>query len=175
MRYLPIKQQPYCCVPASLCMVLARRGLLGSLTQLRIGQELGLTLPDDGMPEPPAGWGTRIDLPQYSLQNFFTSHKIPLRYDHIFPDSADALAELLLLNLPTDDVLVCFDHRKLYGSGGGHVCVVESIKGDKVSLIETRTGEPNVKEASINRLYQAMVAHGPRNLGGVWLISLVTV
>ncbi len=93
--YIPLTQQPFCCVSTCIQMILLRRGL-PLYSQEEIGYELGLVVPKEYAnlfqkvrtgKKPSAGWGTQINKPNYSLNNFFLKYKIPLKKEY-FPPSA---------------------------------------------------------------------------------------
>lgn len=67
MRYDSITERPFCCVPAVLQMIQAKRGIR-SKSQEEIGWDLGLIVPPEVKsaftkvrtgPEPRAGYGTQ--------------------------------------------------------------------------------------------------------------------
>ena len=70
--YQPISQKPYCCVPASLSMILNRRGIRHE-NQEKIGYDLGLIVSSEKShlftkvrtgKKPLAGYGTQINKKQ---------------------------------------------------------------------------------------------------------------
>src|SRR4051794_40060347 len=103
-RYVPFVQQPYCCVPASLHMVMYRRSM-PLVAQEELGYHLGLVVPpNDGhwywnprisAKRPPAGYGTQIQRAEYSPDAAFERLGVPLRMitrliDHF--DSSDQVS-----------------------------------------------------------------------------------
>jgi hypothetical protein len=177
MRYRPIRQLPFCCVPATLSMILERRGLPVP-SQTELAARLGLVVPPEyesqfpglsSRTAPAAGWGTRIDLPEYSLDACFAALGLPLRYSY-HPTLDKPLLWLQQQIAADQDVIACFDYGTLYGGEGrGHVSAVESIVGSSIKLVETRTA--GFTEVTGVRLLEAAKLHGPGNLGGFWLIS----
>lgn len=86
-KYLPITEQPYCCVPACIQMILLRRNMR-LISQEEIGYDLGLIVPQKYKSlfkkvqmgkKPKAGWGTQTGKPVYSINNFFRKNKINLK------------------------------------------------------------------------------------------------
>src|SRR3989344_1434983 len=129
-RYAPIKQLPFCCVPACISMVLDRRNIsYGS--QEEIGYQLGLAVPKEfsarfpkaRFEKPASGWGTEIQKDAYSLNNFFKKNSFPLKETGFFVDEIRDPKKFLIDNLSKNkDIIVCFNYRVLYGDMGdcGH-------------------------------------------------------
>ena len=74
-KYVPITEQPYCCVPACIQMILLRRGI-PLKSQEEIGYNLGLIVPQRYKnlfgkvrtgKRPKDGWGTQTGKLIYSL------------------------------------------------------------------------------------------------------------
>jgi hypothetical protein len=183
-RYIPITQEPFCCVPASIQMVLLRRNI-PQLSQEEIGYELGLTVPKRYkkiLPmartgkRPPGGWGTQIKKEEYNLNNFFNKHGIPLEETYISPYFVDEDGECLDDFFSKDcDILVCFDYGKLYDkkkSGkNGHVSVLDSLSDGIATVVEPGYDLPKYREVEFKRLLDAMKTRGEDNMGGFWLIK----
>lgn len=182
-RYERVTQLRFCCVPASLQMVLHRRGL-PEFSQEEIGWELGLVVPPDVANQfsrvrvgerGPAGYGTRCDLPEFSVQAFFERNGLPLILHHLAPAEIASLQETLSALLENDcDVLACFDYGVLYGvaelKGCGHVSVINCTHSGMVELVETRPSEPPLRTVEAASLMEAMAIHGAAKLAGLWVI-----
>lgn len=180
-RYVPITQQPFCCVPANIQMVLLRREL-SLLSQEEIGYELGLTVPEDYyelLPnarrgeKPSSGWGTQIQKEEFSLNTFFTKYHYPLIYQFYSPQTIKESKEWVKQQIAADnDLIVCFNYFHLYraGNNGGHVCLIDSVEGDNVILVEPERDFPKYRTVKLSTLIDAMNFHGEVNLGGFWLI-----
>lgn len=180
-KYLPITQQPYCCVTACLQMVMYRRGI-NLIEQEDIAYELGLTVPKNDVhlfkkartgQKPSSGWGTQIQKEEFSVPKFFKNHNILLNFS-IKNDFADAseLRNYLNSHLGDDvDVMLCFDYGVLWETDhrGGHVCIMESIDGDEIVLVDPERNVPKRRIVKIDKLYKAIDFHGPHNSTGVWL------
>ena len=104
-KYINIPQKPYCCVPASISMVLLRHNLL-TLSQEQVGIELGLTIPPKhqkyfsnkvkvSIEMPSAGYGTQLTSTNDLLNKFFRRYKIPLKENYIFSENQKELVEIL--------------------------------------------------------------------------------
>lgn len=182
-RYIALTQSPYCCVPTALLMILIRRNL--PLLQVAdIAYELGLSVPEDmrnlyprarvGV-RPSSGFGTEIQNPKYSLNSFFERHNYPIR--ETYYSSAPSLDTAWLQNLlkVNADILVCFNNTELFGgeSDWGHVCIVESVSGDSVTLIDTEARQPKFRTVQFGSLCSAIGKHGEANRGGFWVVNSV--
>ena len=85
-RYVPLTQQPSCCTPTSISIVMLKLGiplisqeLLGYHLGLRVNKKVKLLFwnPVVG-PKPGAGYGTRIDRKEYETNAIFKKLNIPL-------------------------------------------------------------------------------------------------
>ncbi len=166
-------------------MVLASHGLKLP-GQARIGYELGLTLP----PEPHLkrlfpkakfstkpmsyGYGTRVAAPRYSVNSYFKRHMIPLRETYITPDKIHDIGKTISKNLAEgNDLIVCFNNKKLYGKGDwGHVCVIEGLNKGGIRLLDP-DNKPYRITVKPGKLLRAIRYHGRKNRGGIWMISKV--
>lgn len=183
-RYTRIVQLPYCCVPAALHAILIRRGL-EPLSQETIGWDLGLVVPDSiaqhfssvrtGTPGP-AGYGTRIDLPEFSVPAFLTRHNLPLEFQYLSPNQTGSVEATLIDNIRCDnDIIACFDVGELYNRpdicGIGHVSVVDSINNGIISLVESARHKEPLQRVRAEDLTRAIQIHGESKMGGLWIIS----
>lgn len=182
LRYLPITQQPYCCVPAAMQMVLLRRSL-PLLTQEEIGNAFDLTVPVNQLhllPHaatgelPPGGWGTQIPPGSRMVNEFLRRHHYPLREQyHALADVPVDVLGWIDRQLQDDvDILVCFDYQDLfsYEDPVGHVAVVDSIDEDMIVLIDPWWGAPKVRPVTAPRLARAIESLGPRRRAGFWVL-----
>lgn len=180
-RYQIITQEPYCCVPACIQMVLKRRGL-PILDQEGIGIQLGLVVPPveaayfnnvSAGKAPPAGWGTRINIRRYGLNKFFTVNKLNLESVYMLPNdfkqARDFIEERLGQN---NDLLVCFKYGVLYHNNipYGHASLIERIDGQKITLVDPAYER---KKVTIKDLLSSIKDHRKGNivLGGIWAIE----
>jgi hypothetical protein len=183
-RYALIRQKPYCCVPASLSAVLNRRSIRHA-SQAAIGYELGLTLPPEKRlrrlfpkarfaTRPPGwGYGTRVGIKRYSINSYFKRNRMPLKETYYPPERIGNAAKLISESMRRgDDVLACFNNKRLYGGIGdwGHVCVIEGISSKKAKLLDP-DNPPYHNSVDLKRLVAAMRYHGRKNRGGLWVIS----
>jgi len=183
-RYTAFTQQSYCCVPACLQMVMYRREL-PLIEQEVLGFELGLTVPKEDIhmfnkvrtgKKPPAGWGTQISRPEFSIDKALKRLNVPLQarihtIDYI--ESAQMLRKFLEDSQAAGgDTLLCFNYGKLWDkdTDSGHVCVFDRIDGDSVWIIDPGRNAPKHREVPLDKLYEAMVAHGSSKSAGAWEI-----
>ncbi len=182
-RYIPLTQQPYCCVPTTIQMILLRKNL-PLLSQENIGYDLGLTVPEEYyeiLPnarrgeKPISGWGTQIGKKEFSLNSFFEKNNYPLRYEYYFPKSINGdlkgwIQQQIQLN---NDVIACFNYKDLYqtGNDGGHVCLIDQIEDENVILVEPERNFPKFRRVNFDDLIKSMISHGEERSGGFWLIK----
>lgn len=171
-RYSHITQQPFCCVPACMQMVLSRRNL-PLFSQKYIGTELGLTLTGK---KPSAGWGTQVDKQEYSINAFFRKHNLPLQEEYLPVSKLESIAEWAATQISGDnDILVCFNYGLLYENkyqtGQGHVCILDSIEKENAILIDPEESNRKYRRVKLEKLIDSMKLHGENNRGGFWIIS----
>src|SRR5581483_2769030 len=125
-RYIPFTQQPSCCVPTCIQMVMYRNGIPLRPAE-EIGYHLGLIVRPDqsnlfanvriAADAPPAGYGIQIHIPEYEPNAAFARMGIPLDFK-VEPisgfASADELMERLRAIEKDDlDALVAFNYGAL--------------------------------------------------------------
>ena len=183
MRYDPITEKPYCCVPAVLQMILTRRGL-PCTTQDDIGWDLGLIVPPEAVPEftavrtgpmPRAGYGTRTSKPEFSIENYFDRRRLPLSITSVSPASLDALTSTIAAAfVQGDDIVICFNSRTLFGDGDiEHVALIESVAIDSghVTVIDPAIGASERRNTTIAAIFETIRHHDASEIGGMWIIS----
>lgn len=186
MKYKHISQKPYCCVPACVQMILRRRGLFVP-PQEDIAYDLGVILPPKGrhvLPKshkghrPKTGWGTRINLKQYSLTAFFQRRGYALQ-EKYYPaknfHSTAKFMEFLKKNLKLGkDQLICFNSPMLYHQKGswGHASLIEKANRRYVTL---RDPSPKHKQPRKVLLHDLRAATQNHYKGGVWVMSKINI
>lgn len=183
-RYTAFTQQPYCCVPASLQIVMYRRGI-PLIDQEDIGYELGLTVPEEDKhffnkvrtgEKPPAGWGTQIYNPKYDINKALAKLDIPFKvriHTIDYLQSSQKLKKFLQDAQKADgDVLLCFENSVLWkrDTKNGHVVVFDGLESDDVWVVDPSRSFPKHHKVSVNKLYQAMLEHGSKKSAGAWEI-----
>lgn len=157
------------------------------LSQEVIGSELGLTVPEEDAylfenprtgEMPISGWGTQIHKTEFSPNVAFSNLNIPLemKLDLIdeFKNVKDIEDYLLKHETANSDILVCYDYGVLFDKDwhGGHVNVFDgydSLSGI-VRLVDPEQNVPKYREVKIDKLYNALAAHGKEKSGGFWLL-----
>ena len=178
--YRPVNQKPYCCVPACITMILERRKIKHG-TQENIGYELGLVVPKVKAhlftkvrtgKKPVAGYGTQVSKKEYSINRYFSKNNINLKEVYYPPEKVRDVRNFISENMKKgNDLIVCFNHRKLYGIGDyGHASLIHSISKDTVTLIDPESGVPKRRRVNIRKLVAAMKYHGKKRRGGFWVI-----
>ena len=179
--YKPIKQRPYCCVPACVSVILDRRGIKHN-SQEEIGYELGLIIPKEKIHlfikarigrKPVAGYGTQVSKKKYSINNYFLKNKIKLKETYYFPEKIKDTRNFIIENLKSsNDLVVCFNNKKLYGNGDfGHVSLIQSINNGVIILIDSEKSVPDKRKVKLQKLVEAIKYHGKKKRGGFWVIS----
>ena len=180
--YKPIIQKPFCCVPACLKMVLERRKILCDKKQEEIGYQLGLTVPNQWARHftkvrtaelPPEKYGTQIQNPQYSINNFFQRNRIPLQENYYFIADITDVGKFIATHIKNNnDIIACFNYN-LYGEQykSGHVSLIQEVKGDEVVLVDPGKDVPKLRRVKLSKLTEAMKYHGKENRAGFWVIG----
>lgn len=179
--YKPITQLRYHCVPACLTMVLDRHKVKHG-TQEEIGYELGLVVPKEIAREfkkirtgkkPIAGYGTQVAKKQFSINHFFKKYKIGLKETYYPPEKVKDYARFIIDNISkSNDLIVCFNNKLLFGSGDwGHVCVIQGFNRNVITLIDPGRSVPKKRRAELPNLIDAIKKHGKKRRGGFWVIS----
>lgn len=183
MRYTPISEKPYCCVPAVLQMIQARRGL-PIISQDEIGWELGLIVPPGLKSEftkvrtgsmPRAGYGTQTSKPEFSIERYFDRKHLPLSIVRVSPSSLKELISTIEAAFAQDDdIVLCFNSRLLFGDGDlEHVSLIEEFNKNsgQVKVVDPAIGAPKQRTTTINTVFKAIKNHNVSEIGGVWIIS----
>jgi len=183
MRYDPITEKPYCCVPAVLQMIQARRGL-PLLSQDEIGWELGLIVPPEiksaftrvrtgSMPR--AGYGTQTSKPEFSIERYFDRKHLPLSIAGVSPFSLKELISNIETALSQDnDIVLCFNSRLLFGDGDlEHASLIEEFNKNsgQVKVVDPAIGAPKRRITGVNEIFKTINNHNVSEIGGLWIIS----
>lgn len=186
-RYIPFTQQPYCCVPTCIQMVMYKNGI-PLIPIEEIGYELGLIVPPEAGKhfynaristiKPLAGYGTRIYLPEYEPNHAFKKLGIPISLNIKFVsaiENYEAVMDMLIDAEHTNaDVLVCFNHGALIDDSTkdwGHVVVFDRIIDGKIRLIDPTQNSAKWLYVTPEKLYQAMEKHGDEKSAGIWHLT----
>jgi len=189
-HYIPLTQQKYCCVPTCIQMVMLRHNIPLPPAEL-IGHHLGLIVDADSTKyfwnvstgaRPSSGYGTRISLPEYSLNSMFEKLNIPLKSTLQLINNFTTLEEfrdyLSSVVASDKDVLVCYDWPTLFDpkliDHWGHVCVLDKVdvEKDEIRIIDPSPNSAKWVTVKISDMYRAMQVHGEKKSGGLWELSL---
>lgn len=163
-------------------MVLLRRKI-PLLSQENIGKELNLTVPKEYkiiLPKakigkrPISGWGTWIGDSIKPLNNFFKKYRISLKAEYFYPTQIKNINKWLREKIKKNvDIMVCFNHKRLYynGNDGGHLSILESVKDNRLILVDPSPNAPKFREVNLAKIIKAMEYHGKERLGGFILIN----
>ena len=180
-RYVPIPQQPSCCCPACISMIMYKNNI-PLVPQELLGYHLGLIVreedkhlywnPRDGV-KPPSGYGTQIYRPEYHPDVAFKTLNIPLKMTyHSVNDFADTenLVDFISEKIADNaDLMACFNHERLNGSHhGGHLCVIDIVDNGMIRLVDPQRDEPKWHNVNAEDLLDAMKIHGQEKMGGIW-------
>ena len=185
-RYIPLTQQPACCVPTCLQMVMYKNNI-PLIPAEEIGYHLGLVVHPDSskyfynartsVDKPSAGYGTRIYLSEFEPNTAFKNLNIPLRLTVVPISKIDGVDELArtLQKIEADDgdALLCFNHGVSLDEiekDWGHVVVFDRMVDGKVRIIDPSPEHPKWQLIELEKMFEAMVKHGDSNSGGIWLI-----
>jgi len=184
-RYVPLVQQPYCCVPACISMIMLKHKI-PLVSQELLGYYLGLVIPKKdkkffwnprtGKKPLSGGYGTQIRKKRYHPNTVFPKLKIPLKMKYYSREEFNNIKEytcfIKKVVRENRDVLVCYNYRALYGIGnnGGHVSLIEKvIPGDKeVRLVDPTRWRAKWRIVEIKKLVKAIEVHQLENCPGFW-------
>lgn len=193
-RYIPFSQQPYCCVPTSIQMVMYRHNI-PLIPAEELGYYLGLTVPKEANKffwnaktgkrpkssfRPIAGYGTQIYEKNYEPNKVFKKLGIPLLMElkpiENFINFLEFKKYLSVLSQKDFDVLMCFHHGTLANDpekDNGHVVVLDKIytKNSTIRFIDPTRGA-KWKIVTMEKMYNAMKAHANGKVAGFWELYL---
>ncbi len=186
-RYVPLTQQPYCCVPACIQMVMVRRKI-PLIPQELIGYRLGLIVPRSAAKyfwkartgkRPKAGYGTQITDEKFDINAAFASLGIPLKVKYApintFQSIGDFRDYLHGMGDHDMDALAIFDYGALYGSRAhyGHTSLVDRVypEDDEVRLVDPGIDTPKWRLVDVEKLFESMKRHGNSRGGGFWELT----
>ena len=184
--YKRIKEKDYCCVPAVLQMIQARRGLAYD-SQDEIGYQLGLIVPPERAhkftrvrtgSEPAAGYGTQTSLAEFSITGYFKRNRLPLKLSLIQPQTIEELGDQLTASISADDdVIICCNSRLLFGDGDlEHVLLVQEFDTASGGLlvVDPAATAPDLRETTLDRLFEVLDIHNGSRHAGLWIVSSTT-
>jgi hypothetical protein len=186
-RYIPLTQQPACCVPTCIQMVMYKNGL-PLLPAEEIGYHLGLIVHprkkglfynvQTSNEKPPAGYGTRIYLPEFEPNVAFKKLGIPLSLTVKPISEIDSPQKLIqqLEHIENNNLeaLLCFNHGSLVDDNEkdwGHVVVFDRIIDGQIRIVDPSPEHPKWRLVKAEKMFEAITKHGVKRSGGVWIIE----
>lgn len=186
-RYIPLTQQPSCCVPTCFQMVMLKYNI-PLMPAEEIGYQLGLVVHTDrehlfynvrtAAAPPPAGYGARIYDPEFEPNRAFERLGIPLSLSQILineiADAENLISKLIEIEKKNQDALLCFNHGALIDDpeqNWGHVVVFDRIIDSKIRIIDPSPHHPKWRLVDAAKLLSAMQKHGEQRSAGIWLIG----
>lgn len=184
MKYTKVTQKPYCCVGACLEMIL-RRLNMDTYDQEEIASDLGLVVPPEyasSFPhamigtKPTAGYGTQIQNPKFSINNFFRKHNIDLKESYCFTTDF-AIASKILQDVNDKDIMIICHCGTLYDNpeaDWGHAVLLDHYdkNGDwSQVVIQENSEKRNLETVGLHKLLQAIAVYGESNGAGFYIIE----
>lgn len=188
-RYIPLTQQKSCCAPTCLQMVMYKNNI-PLIPAEKIGYELGLVVsPEDkyffynvrtSEERPPAGYGTRIYLPEFepnkALKKLGINLKLTVNSISNFIDANQLLEYLIKAEKEDSDLLLCFNSGIVNDEpdkSGGHLCVFDRIIDGQIRFIDPSPNRPKWRLINPDKMFNAMKDHGEKRSAGVWEIKSI--
>jgi len=187
-RYIPFTQQPACCVPTCIQMIMYKNNI-PLIPAEEIGYALGLIVHPDksnlfyntrtSTTRPAAGYGTRIYDPEYEPNVAFKKLNIPLSFS--IKSITDIRSEKQLIKTLSEvesfnqDVLICFHQGALENDPNkdwGHVCVFDRIINGEIRFIDPSPSDAKWRTFSAEALFESMQQHGAQRSAGLWYLEL---
>lgn len=179
--YHPVKEKPYCCVPAVLQMIL-RRKQLDVPSQEEIGYQLGLIVPQELVshfdrvrtgPEPVSGYGTQTSRPEFSVPRFLSRSGNRLDFSIVRVRTRAGLASELSEHLERGhDVAICYSSRTLFGDGDReHVSLIQEFDSESGEVVVVDPAIGGSRNTTLSTLFDALQSPDVGELGGLWVFS----
>ena len=188
-RYVPLTQQPYCCVPTCIQIIMLRHSIPLQSAELMAHHMAIVVAPEKkklfwNLPSmkkcPVSGYGTKLS-ENLTANPMFKKLKIPLRMNFNLIDSfngKDELMKYLSKRVKTNkDTIICYDYGTLFNTGrhSGHVCVLDRVDTSKgeVRFIDPESNVPKWRTVKVSKLYKAMKNHGGAYMAGCWEVTKI--
>lgn len=189
-RYIPFTQQPACCVPTCIQMVMYKQEI-PLVPADEIGYHLGLVVHPDRSSlfynvrtsdtPPRAGYGTQIYLPEYEPNVAFKKLAIPLSLTTQLVSGFENIEEFKLelqeIEKADGDALLCFNYGALHHdteNDWGHVVVFDRIVDDRLRIIDPAPNSAKWQLILPEEMFAAMKVHGDERSGGIWKLTEIT-
>ena len=189
-RYVPFTQQSRCCAPTCIQMVMYKNNI-PLVPAEELGYHLGLVVPPDesrlfynvrtSSEKPPAGYGTRVYMEEFSPNEAFKKLDIPLSLtvNGIVNFNSDKELSDYLIKAEKDnnDILLCFNHGTLVDDPSrdwGHLCLFDRIIDNQIRIIDPSPSHPKWRNISVEKMFLAMKKHGEKpTAAGLWEIKMI--
>ena len=174
-RYVPLTQQPACCVPTSISIVMLKLGiplipmeLLGYHLGLRVNKKVKSLFWNarTGI-KPGAGYGTRIMKKEYNENLAFKKLKIPIK-TNVYPieifKSKEELVSFISDRVNKNADLIVFLRSGILNNNrkrNGHACVIDRIypKKDTIRLIDPAARQAKWRVLNLDKFIKAIKLH----------------
>jgi len=193
-RYVPLQQQPYCCVPTCIQMIMLRHHIPLRPAE-EIGAHMGLIVPPEDAvffynpaiseTRPTNGYGSAHLVNEATHPNHaFISLGIPLHmHEERINNFADTesfkhrIKEIISQDL---DALICLRWADLIDKStliepvdmlSGHVIVIDQFTSDNTLRVMDPARGAKWREFSIDALYRATHAHTAEKGAGLWIFQ----
>lgn len=184
-RYMPFTQQTQCCAPTCIQMVMYKNRI-PLVPAEELGYYLGLVVPPSeahlfynvrtSEVKPPAGYGTRIYMEEFSPNNAFKKLNIPLTLTvnaiNSFVSVENVLSFLAKVEKDNSDILFCFNHGALVDDSKrdwGHLVLFDRIIDGKLRIIDPSPLYPKWRLIMPEKMFYAMKKHGEKiTAAGLW-------
>jgi hypothetical protein len=189
-RYIPLTQQARCCAPTCIQMIMYKNKI-PLVPAEELGYYLGLIVPPSekylfynvrtSKIKPPAGYGTRIYMEEFSPDKAFEKLNIPLtlivKKIAEFNSSEDVFNFMKKAEDDNRDMLFCFNHGALIDDperDWGHLVLFDRIVDGKYRIIDPSPAHPKWRLVSSEKMFQAMKKHGEKpTAAGIWKLKTV--
>lgn len=189
-RYIPFTQQPCCCAPTCIQMVMYKNNI-PLIPAEKIGYYLGLIVPPSesqlfynprvSETKPLAGYGTRIYMDEFKPNKAFKKLNIPLSLEIIPISSFDTKEQvfdfLSKAESKNEDILFCFNHGALIDDPSrdwGHLVLFDRIIDNQFRIIDPSPSNPKWRLVNPEKMFLAMKKHGEKpTAAGLWKIKKI--
>ncbi len=184
-RYIPFTQQARCCAPTCIQMIMYKNGI-PLVPAEELGYHLGLVVPlsearlffnaRTSAVTPPAGYGTRIYMEEFTPNAAFQKLHIPLTLEvkkiREFNSSEEVFDFITDAEKEDKDILFCFNHGSLIDDpkrDWGHLVLFDRIIGGHYRIIDPSPGHPKWRLVTPEKMFAAMKKHGEKpTAAGLW-------
>jgi hypothetical protein len=181
-RYVPFTQQPACCVPTCLQIVMYKEGI-PLVPAEEIGYYMGLVVRPEkknlffdvrtAEEAPAAGYGIQR-MPDAAFEAMGIPLTFTVRPIADFPTKTDLLQELLRVEANNGNALLCFNQGGLVDDDSqnwGHVGVFDRVVKGQIRMIDPSPEQPKWRLVPVENLFNGMKKRGVQIAAGVWLLE----